>query len=541
VSATSGKLPGAAADGLVERLAALLGPERVITDPEELRYYSADAYAAGVTAALALRPADRDAVAPAVRLVTAAGHPVTVRGGGMSYTGGYTPAREGTVVFDLRGLDRIVEIGEDDMVITVEAGVTWRQIHEALTPLGLRLPFFGTFSGARATVGGGLSNGALFMATARHGTAADIVLGLEAVAADGSLVRTGLEGFRNGRACYRNYGPDLTGLFLHDAGALGIKTLASLRLIEAPQHLAYASLAFPTQETAVAALSDIARGGVAEELYIFDPVTTARSLDPAGLKEDLQRLGAVIRGQGSLWRGLAEGLKVVGAGRDFVEAGLYTLHAVCAGRSRAAVQADRDELLARASRHGGLEIADTIPKAARAEPFAPLNGILGADGERWAALNAKIAHSDAPRLIDATDALTDGYRARMEACGVTMSFLYIAISNHVFSYEPVFRWHDAWLPVHRRTPEPEYLAKLEEPPANQGARELVAEMRAAIVALFADFGAASNQIGKTYPLLANMNPAARDLLRSLKRELDPAGLMNPGALGDFGTGAGADD
>ena len=85
------------------------------------------------------------------------------------------------------------------------------EVAAQLAPLGLRLPFFGTFSGARATVGGGLSNGALFHGTGRHGTAADCALGLAVVLADGTVLQTGQAGF-GGRPFYRTYGPDLTGL-----------------------------------------------------------------------------------------------------------------------------------------------------------------------------------------------------------------------------------------------------------------------------------------------------------------------------------------
>jgi FAD/FMN-containing dehydrogenase len=108
------------------------------------------------------------------------------------------------------------------MYVTVEAGVTWKQLHEALAPRGLRLPFFGTFSGATATVGSGIANGALFFGTARYGTAADCALGLEVVLADGTLLHTGQAAF-GGKPFYRTYGPDLTGLFTHDSGTLGIK------------------------------------------------------------------------------------------------------------------------------------------------------------------------------------------------------------------------------------------------------------------------------------------------------------------------------
>ena len=144
-----------------------------------------------------------------------------------------------------------------------------------------------------------------------------------------------------------------------------------------------------------------------------------------------------------------------------------------------------------------------------------------------------VPHSDAERLIAATEAAIDPYRERMAACGVTMSFLYIAIAQHIFSYEPVLRWFDEWLPVHRHVPEPDFLSGLEEPAPNHEGRALVDEIRNKIVEVFAEFGAASNQIGKTYPMLASLNPDSRSVLRALKKELDPEGLINPGALGDF--------
>ena len=96
------------------------------------------------------------------------------------------------------------------------------QIYEALKPLGLRLPFFGTFSGRGATVGGGLSNGALFLGTARYGTSAEIVLGMQVVLADGSILHTGQTAISTAKRPFtRTFGPDTTGLFTHDAGALG--------------------------------------------------------------------------------------------------------------------------------------------------------------------------------------------------------------------------------------------------------------------------------------------------------------------------------
>jgi FAD/FMN-containing dehydrogenase len=80
-------------------------------------------------------------------------------------------------------------------------------------------------------------------------------------------------------------------------------------------------------------------------------------------------------------------------------------------------------------------------------------------------------------------------------------------------------------------PSAEHLATLKRPPADPAARELVARLRARLVEVFAELGAASNQIGKTYPYLESLEPATARLLRDLKGAVDPDGALNPGGLG----------
>ncbi|MDX2144874.1 MAG: FAD-binding oxidoreductase [Rhodospirillaceae bacterium] len=518
-------------DRLIERLADILGKDSVITDAAERRYYSADVYSEGEHCAAAIKPKDVASLAKAVAATTSAGYAVIGRGGGMSYTNGYTPIRSDTVTVDVGSMNRILEINEPDMYITVEAGVTWKQIYDALKPKGLRLPFFGTFSGMVATVGGGLSQGALFMGTARHGQAADIVLGLEVVLADGTVVTTGQGGFKNAKPFYRTYGPDLTGLFIHDGGAFGVKTKATLKLMRAPSAIGFASFAFPSIDLASQAMSDVARSGIAEEAYIFDPESTDKNLAGADIVQDLKTLAGVVKGQGSFAKGLIEGAKLVLAGRSFAKDGMFSLHMVAAGRCDAAVEADLAAARAIALRFKGEEMPNSIPKAVRADPFKPMNGVLGPKGDRWAAMNAKVAHSDAMKIISAGDKLLDPYRARMKEMGIWVSRLFIAIDSHAFSYEPVLHWNDAWLPVHVRTPEPSHLAKFKEPAANPAAAALVHEIRLKFAALFAEFGASSNQIGKTYPYLDALKPETRALVDKIKSLLDPGRHLNPGVLG----------
>ncbi len=512
-------------------LRQIVGDAHVIDDPSELVFFSTDVYGPKETAVLVVQPQTTDQVADVVKVITGADFNLVTRGGGMSYTGGYTPAKPNTVLVDTQGLNRILEINPDDMIITVEAGVTWRQIYEALKPKGLRLPFFGTFSGRKATVGGGMANGALFMGTARYGTIAEIVVGLEVVTGDGRVVATGQKAFKNGRAYYRTYGPDLTGVFVHDAGTLGVKTKISLRLIPWPQHTDYLSFVFPDVEQTVSGLSAIARTGVAEEAYVFDPESTKNSLADSNLKQDFQRLMGVVKGQSSFAKGLREGAKLVKTGRNFLEEGVYSLHVVCAARSQAALEADLDLCRKAASLENGAEIPHSIPLTMRSNPFEHINGVLGTHGERWAALNAKVAHSDARNLVLRSKEIFAKYEAEMEQKKVFWTHLMIAISNHVFSFEPVLRWYDEWLPVHMRTPEPSHLKKLKQPAANPEGRELVDTIRSELVDLFAELGAASTQIGKTYHYFSSLNSQTAHLVMSLKRELDPKGLLNPGALG----------
>jgi FAD/FMN-containing dehydrogenase len=505
------------------------GRDALVLDERARAEHSADVYSAGSTCAAVLRPADRHALAAAVKLLGEAGYALIPRGGGMTYTGGYTPPHERSVIVDTSRLDRIVEVSAEDLFITVEAGVTWKRIHETLAPLGLRLPFFGTFSGARATVGGGLSNGALFHGTGRYGTGADGTLGLAVVLADGTLLRTGQAGF-GGRPFYRTYGPDLTGLFLHDGGAFGIKVEATLRLIRAPEHTDYASFAVPDIEHAALLLSEISRSGAAEEVYVFDPASTRKNLQGVDMKRAFRTLGGVLRGQGHWLKGLKDGARLVAAGRDFVPEEAYSVHMACAGRSAAAVAADVVACREIAAGLGAAEIPSSIPMAVRANPFPPPQA-LGTEGERWAALNAKVAHSDALALVREAEALLARHAEAMREDGIWMSRLLIGLSNHAFSYEPVFHWRDAWLPLHRSTAEPATLAAHPEPPANPRARARVHALRGEMIELFRRHGAASNQIGRTYPWLDAARPETRRLVEQLKAGLDPRGVMNPGVLG----------
>lgn len=516
---------------LFDALRRAVGSGAVRTDETALALAASDLFATGARPLAVVRPGDSQGVAATIAAATRLGIAVLPRGGGLSYTAGYvSPTRE-AILIDLGGLNRILTISAEDLYVTVQAGVTWKQIHEALQPLGLRLPFFGTFSGAGATVGGGLAHGALFFGSARYGGAADIALALEVALADGTLLRTGMGALaQDAKPILRSFGPDLTGLLMHDGGAFGIKTEATLRLIKAPAHTDYASFNFPDLVSASDALSAIAREEIAEDIYILDAESVNAATRVSTAKK-AQGAWAVARSAGGPL-GAARALwSIASGGLRRVPDGGYCVNVVLAGRSACAVAHDLATARNIASRCGGKQAAPLVPRMARADLFANLNGVLDQHGGRWAALNCKVAHSQAHAVIAGFDRIMAPHAGAMARHGVTVTRLCSALGSLAYSFECVFHWQDEWLPLHRQAAEDSYLASLEEPPANPAARDLVATLRADTVALFRSLGAASNQIGRTYPFIEALSPAPAALLRQIKVALDPKGLMNPGVLG----------
>lgn len=518
---------------LAQDLRERLGDEAVLDGEQDRLLYSTDLLEAGATSALVVRPGSIEDLEIAVSLIGKSGFGIAPRGGGLTYVRGYTPSREGIVTIDMGRMNRILEVNERDMYITVEAGTTWRQIYEELKPRGLRLPFFGTFSGRGATVGGGLSNGALFFGTARYGTAAEIALGLEVVLMNGKRLQTGQRIVARAETpFFRTFGPDTTGLFTHDAGAFGIKAHATLRMIRTPAHTDYLSFGFKDRAQALAALSEIGRSELAEEAFVMDPAKTKAALSaPTSILKDSRTLAKVIGQERSLIGGLRSGVKLALAGRDFIEEGCYSLHMACSGRSQAAVAADMAAARAYLTKMGGSELPNSIPKVSRAEIFASLEAVVGAKGERWAAINAKTSHSDAPMLVESAEALIETYRADVDRLEIEVSRLLTVISNHAFSYEIVFAWKDKWLPMHHATYGAKLASTFDEPQDNPEARALVMKVRQELINLFAQQGAASSQIGRSYPYVEILRDQPRNLIEGIKRIVDADGLMNPGALG----------
>lgn len=516
---------------LVAQLAAALGADAVSTDAARLELLSRDAYRGGGLPLASVRPTRVEALQQAVRLCAAAGVAMVPRGGGASYTDGYVFPAGGHVLFDTAGLDQI-EVDTASATVTVGAGVTWAALREKLKPLGLRTPFWGPFSGLVASVGGTVSQNAISHGSGAYGISAPSVLSMEVVLASGELMCTG-----TARGT-RHFGPDLTGLFTGDCGALGIKARLTLPLLAAREHFQALSFAFDSFERFHAAQRAAALAGLDDEHFGLD---VALSQGQIGQQEDvgsrLRIAAAVMKSAPNAVAGLQQLLRMAAAGQRVLSGGAYMLHFIVEGSSAIEAKAKATSLRSVLLPHGE-EIANSVPAFVRALPFAPLNNTLGPRGERWVPLHGILPHGAVADYHAALAAFYAKRQADMERLGVITGAMFCGVGTSGLLYELAIYWRDVRTSYHRSVIDADSLAKLPEYPANAEAAAYVEQLKKDLVALYAEHGAAHFQIGRAYPWLPRLDAPARALVQQLKAALDPQGLMNPGALG-LATGAAA--
>jgi len=524
----------ATAKTLAEQLRELLGAGNVLDGQKDRQFFSHDlSWQPAEIAELVIRPGNIEELSQAVAKITSAGFAVVARGGGMSYTRGYEPERAGSVLVDMKGMNKIIEINAEDMYVTVECGCTWKEVYEALQAKGLRTPYFGPLSGKFATVGGALSQNSLFLGSGVFNTAAESVLGLKVVLADGSIVTTGSGAHVNSNPFYRHFGPDLTGIFTADTGAFGFKAHATLRLITSPKVTAFASFGFDTIADMLGAQTKIARLRVAAECYGFDPYYN-RSFEKLGftLKEGLAKLGKIARSSGSLLEGIKKTVKVAAAGKRVMRDIKYSLHVTMDAIDDESASSSLIAVRSICLEHGAMELENSIPIAFRAEPFASVRTVLlGYEGEIWIPVHGFFPLSRSVAAGEATEKFMRDKKPILDKHNIRTSYL-TCFSGSEFVIEPSFYWPDELGDFRLSLIEPEFAEKWKSLPANLEARNAVLKLREELRQLYFELGACHLQIGKYYPFKeACNNPHTWQLLENIKTAVDPNRLMNPGSLG----------
>ena len=533
IDALAERPPATTQDSFLTGLADALQSGGVIEALDRRTFFSTDIASEGAVAECVIRPHDRAALSRAVAFCTAQGRAVVPRGGGFSYTGGYRPVTERSVMVDMRAFDQIIDINREDMVVQVGAGCTWKNLYEALKVEGLRTPYFGPMSGYGATVGGALSQGSFFLGSTQYGVVAESVLSVEVVLADGSVLNTGSAATPHRPSpFFRYYGPDLTGLFLSDSGALGLKTSAALRLIPFPAHQEYASFALDNAKTVVALVSDIGRSGLAAECYAWDPVFVKSVGESTGVAQDLRYLAGVVGSGKSMLGGMREAARMALAGKRVFDGSTHLVHAAIDDHTESGAVGRLARIRAIAASHGAGEVPATAPRTTRGTPFTDFRHSLKAvAGVRSLPVHALVPHSRAQELLAAVTDFFAQNAARVAALDITHGVIVFAVGSNMVCIEPLIFVTDPRYKLHDRIEERsdvDKLAAFGPPPENA---RVALDLRRELIALFESIGTAHVQIGKAYPYRATRSEASLRLLDAIKASVDPQGLMNPGALG----------
>jgi glycolate oxidase len=449
----------------VEVLSSLLPPGRVVTDPDVIEGYRFDrGHDPGVgTPCAVVRPASTAEVQNVVRWAARHGVPVVPRGAGTGLSGG-AGAVDGGVVLSLERLGDI-EIDPDLRVAVVQPGALNVDVKRAAAEYGLWYPPDPS-SYEICTVGGNVATNAGGLCCVKYGVTGDYVLGIEAVLADGSLVRLG------GPRIKDTAGLSLTRLFVGSEGCLGVITEVTLRLLPSPPPSATLVAFFPTVEAAADAVLAITAAHRPSTLELMDnaSIRAVQAMRDHGLPTDA---GALL-------------LACSDAPGDAATAEITAFAEACSG-------------------HGATEVYSTYDKA-EGEAFGAARRAVLFALER----EGDLLLEDVGVPLPALPALVRGIEAVAQEYGLTIAVVAHAGDGNT---HPMIV-HDAQ--------DPDSAARAAQ--AFDAVMDLALSLDGTITGEHG-VGRLKRSWLPTY-----LGPAAMALNRRVKDAFDPQGIMNPGAM-----------
>jgi FAD/FMN-containing dehydrogenase len=461
---------------LVDGLAARVGGAHVITAKAEMAPHLVEERGLYRGHALAVvRPRDTAEVAFVVAECARAGVAVVAQSGNTGLTGGGVPY--GGIVLSMARLDRIREVDAVNATITVEAGCILKNVQEAASAADCLFPLSLAAEGS-CRIGGNISTNAGGTGVLRYGNTRDLVLGLEVVLADGR-VWNGLKGLRKDNAGY-----DLRNLFIGSEGTLGIVTAAVLKLFPKPKARATAYLGCASAQQALAVFERL-RQRAGDELTAFE------YMNRFGLEVVLKHAGGVVR-------------PLAGEHHS------YALVELSSPRPDSELEVTLESILGGAIEGGLVEDATIGASESQNAALWRLREQLS-DVQRFE--GGSIKHDVSVPVSRVADFIA----AATAACEAEMPNIRVCAFGHVGDGNIHFNLSQ---PV--GMDKAAFLAEWER--FNRIVHDLVATMNGSI--------AAEHGIGliKRDELLVYKDAVAVDLMRTLKRALDPQNILNPGKV-----------
>ena len=469
----------ASATDLIARLEAVVGAKGLLTEATAMAPHLLDRrerYRARARAVV--KPASTEEVAEVVRICAAARTPMVPQGGNTGLVGGGIPDEDGhAVVLSLARMNRIRALDPVNDTMTVEAGCILHDLQAAAEEADRLFPLSLGAEGS-CMIGGNLSTNAGGIQVLRYGNARELTLGLEVVLPDGRLW-DGLRALRKD-----NTGYDLKQLFIGAEGTLGVITAAVLRLYPRPRASATAFIAVPDVAAAVALLGAL-RAGAGEAVTSFELIPrlgldfalrrVPNVVDPLAARHDWYVLAELWASAGDAE--LSESLEAVLT--ESMEAGLVVDAALATSEAQAQAFWRIREGLVEAQKFEGGSIKHDI-----AVPISAIADFVA-------------------RASQAAEALVPGIRP--------LVFGHLGDGNIHFN-----------LVQPEGADAQEFLARWDQ--LRRVVYDVVVELKGSI--------SAEHGIGRLN-LAANLRTKSEveiDLMRKIKRALDPENLMNPGRV-----------
>jgi D-lactate dehydrogenase (cytochrome) len=461
---------------LLARFAAIVGDKYAITDPQAQTPYLVemrDLFRGH--SPMVLRPGSVAEVSAILRLANETATPIVPQGGNTGLVGGQIP-HHNEIVLSLNRLDRIREVDPTSYTITCEAGVTLQRAREAAAAADRLYPQLLPSEGT-CTIGGNLSTNAGGTAAIAHGIARAHALGVEVVLADGRVLND-LNKLKKD-----NTGYDLKNLFIGAEGTLGVITAAVLRLVPRPRSV---ETAFAGVASAQAALELL---GIAQERSGGD-VTSFEIMTRAGIELVLRHA-----------QGCRDPLASPHA--------WYVLMELSSQR-REGLRTLLEAVLAEGMERGLVLDATIAESIEQGKAFWRVREMFG-EVQRYAGGSIKhdisVPVAAVPAFISEADA---------------------AVTALIPGARPLPFGHLGDGNIHYNVNQPvgadkgEFLKRWDE-------------VNAAVFAVVKKYGgsiSAEHGVGvmKRDLLPSVKDPVALDLMRSLKRMLDPKGILNPGKV-----------
>lgn len=263
---------------VIEELKTIVGSEHVSTSDDVIVENSQDALKEVHRADAVVFPRTDEEISAIMKLANERLFYVTARGGGVGYTGGAVPLRGG-IVLATRRFNKILEINKADMVVVTEPGVTNYALQQAVEAEGLFYPP-DPASWKDSFIGGNIAENAGGPRCAKYGATKQFVLGLDFVTPTGDIIRAGARTTKNAT------GYNLAALMVGSEGMLGIMTRCILRLLPLPEARQTSLAVFETAEAACKCVATFADAGImpaALELLDRASINAIEDFEPSGL------------------------------------------------------------------------------------------------------------------------------------------------------------------------------------------------------------------------------------------------------------------